>query len=901
MICGPSGSGKSSLAFETLFAEGQRQYTETLSNYVRQFIQESSKPDVDKIKNIPPPILLGQRNNIRSSRSIVGTHSEVLDHLRLIFSKVGQIKCPKHDVFLKKHSPDQGAKEIHQKFQKGFLLFPIEKVPKSKKVAIQKQLLQEGFTRIAVWNKKKLDVHLLESQTLIPNSFYVVVDRLEFSNIHRISDSMAGCYKGSKQYNPHFKSGQALAYDLSGKCLYFSSRPACPICRYEFLLPLWPSLFNFNSILGACSACKGFGNILSIDEEKVIPDPTLSVHQGAIAIFTTPSTAFERRTLYAFCKENNINLHTPWEKLTKKDRSSIWDGNAHFIGISGFFKMLESKKYKMHVRIFLSRHQSPIPCSVCKGDRTRKELKQILFQNKSLNEWTRFHFFELEKQLHSLTLSSQEAQTIKEPLKALKRKVQLINRIGLGYLSLNRLTKTLSGGELQRLNLAGQLGIGLSQILYILDEPTVGLHSQDSQKLITLLKQLQNIGNTIVVIEHDPDVIRQAQHIIEVGPGSGYKGGEVIFSGSQRQFFQCRKSITASALMDKKTMLAGHLPLDNKNFKSFLTVNGCHAHNLKNINVQIPFNRLSVCSGVSGSGKTSLVVHTLYPILSAKTSPMKRRMAFPVADVKGYEKVKKVLLMDQSPVEKTKRSFVATYMKFYTPIREMMASVLMSQQRGFRAGSFSLNVDGGRCSECQGLGYQEVEMVFMDPIRLTCESCKGLCFQSDILDIQFKNKNIYQILQMTVTQAMNFFVSYSHIFNPLSVLKKVGLDYLTLGQSLSTLSGGESQRLKLARELTAPVVQNTFYILDEPSTGLHVREIDLLIKILKDLVQKGATVLLVEHNLQVISACDYVIDLGPVAGDNGGYVVAQDFLSNFIKNKNNQGATALCLRKYLNV
>ena len=895
VICGPSGSGKSSLAFETLFAEGQRRYTETLSNYVRQFIKEASKPHLKEIKNIPPPVLLEQRNNLRSSRSIVGGHSEVLDHLRLIFSKVGQVYCPQHQIPLKGFSPSEGARELNSTLDKGTLLFPIEKIKKKQKALIQKQLLKDGFIRIGILKQRKFKILPLEASTTLPLSCYVVVDRLAFNNIQRVSDSLSQCYRSSLQYNSHFSSGVALVLDAQNNIHYLNEKPSCPNCQYQFPFPLTPSLFNFNSTLGACSSCKGFGSILSIDEKKVIPRPELTLVQGAIHLLNSPSTSFERRTLLSFCKEKKIDIHTPWEKLPQKHKKLIWKGGRRFIGIQGFCDFLEERKYKMHVRILLSRYKTAFPCKECVSQRTRKEVQHIQFQNKNIWEWTQMSFLELEKNLNSIQLSSKKMELIQEALKSLKRKVSCINQMGLDYLRLDRLTQTLSGGEFQRLNLANQLGLGLSQILYILDEPTIGLHSQDGTRLISMLKNLQKNGNTVLTIEHDPQVIKEAGHIIEMGPGSGEKGGYIIYSGSPSNFFKNKKSPTALAFKKPKTNILKGRIIDSKNYKYFLKLKGCHIHNLKNIDIQIPLNRMVVCSGVSGSGKSSLIVDTLYPALENVLKNRKEKLPF--KSLEGFDPIKKVSLIDQSPVEKNRRSLVATYMGIYTNIREIMAQTSQSRNQNITAQHFSLNLNAGRCPDCSGLGYQEIEMVFMDPVRLTCDTCKGLQFQPHVLKVKYLDRNIYQILQLTVEQAMDFFKAYPPIFKSLSILKKVGLEYLKIGQNLSTLSGGESQRLKVARELTGTSIKGTFYILDEPSTGLHMQEIELLLKVLDYLVEKGATVVLVEHNLQMIANCDYIIDLGPQAGEKGGFIVGQGTLKKFIQT--NKGATAQCLQAFL--
>ena len=895
VICGPSGSGKSSLAFETLFAEGQRRYTETLSNYARQYIKEASKPLIKSIKNIPPPILLSQRNNIRSSRANVGTHSETLDHLHIIFSKIGVIQCPQHKVALQKHSSSKASLTLKNNFKKGYLLFPIEKPQKENK-KLHQQLIQDGLTRIGVIKRNKLTIQHLSDIPKLPKSlFYVVVDRLEFKDEKRTSDSISQCYKNSLKYNAHFHFGRALVYDMEEKITFFNEHPSCPICCFAFPLPFTPSLFNFNSTLGACSHCKGFGNHLVIDEKKVVPDINLTLAQGALSIFATPAAALERRQLHSFCKTHKIDLHSPWKKISTRHKKMLWKGHSSYYGVEGFFNFLETRKYKMHVRIFMSRFKTAQICKECEGQRVREEALWVRVQNKTISDCTQMTLSEMEQWIQNLKLTGTQKTLIKEPLLRLQQKLSFINGIGLGYLHLNRPMRTLSGGELQRLNLSSQLGIGFSQILYILDEPTIGLHPYDSQKLLTMIKELQKQGNTLVVVEHDADVIESAQHIIEMGPGSGFQGGEIIYNNSKSKFLSQKTSPTALSLRASHSLPQKKPSLS----QTFLHLKGCHLHNLKNIEVDIPLGRVSVCTGVSGSGKSSLVTHTLNKILQALLEK-KQKISFKnysLKKIEGYESLTKVNHIDQSPAEQHSRSLVVTYIGAYKLIRDLIASTHTSKEKGFRPGSYSLNIDGGRCSECRGLGYQEIEMIFMDPVRLTCETCKGLRFKSSLLEVKFRNKNIHEILQMTVRQALDFFMPYPKIYSSLSVLNKIGLEYLSLGQNLASLSGGESQRLKLARELNSGKMKDQLYIFDEPSTGLHFKEIDLLVKVFQELASGGATVLLVEHNLQVISQCDYIIDLGPFAGDQGGSVIGQGFIHKFVQN--NKGVTCKCLQEFL--
>lgn len=913
VMCGPSGSGKSSLAFETLFAEGQRYYTQTLSNYARQYIQELPKPLVKYIDNLPPSLALEQKNSVRSARPTVATLTELADFLRLLFTHLGQVFCPKHKEPLSSSSPHQAAKKVLKIFggEKGIISVPVHPAHHSLSAsALKKKLVQEGFYR--VWwkeGKKKNSfpvIYDLNSSVkkLPKKEIYIVLDRLVFKEVARLTDSLKTAYRIFLQYNKTQTAGKAVVTTIGNKSLILSENPCCPVCSYEFpFFPLQTSFFNFNSSLGACTACRGFGNHLILDEKKVIPYPRKSLAEGALVPFTMPSTSAELRSLKQFCRQQNIDMHCPWEDLSSYQKKKIWKGSSEFIGVEGFFNYLEKKKYKMHVRVFLARYKSPVPCQKCKGKRLKEEVSFVFFRNENLPQMFSMDIGALSRFFQKLCLTKEEKKKAGEIIQKIQYILEGLDNIGLDYLKLDRLVKSLSSGEFQRLNLVHQLGLGLSQVLYVLDEPTVGLHSRDSLRLIDLLKKLVSKGNTLVVVEHDPDVIKQASYIVELGPGSGCKGGRIVFSGKREQFLKCSSSLTRSYIINRKRRQKKNSVklVDPSRYKYFLEISGCKAHNLKNVHIKIPLNRLVTVTGISGSGKSTLISQTLYPAL-ARALGKKVLEGHLYRNLKGAQYLRQVVWIDSSPVEKSKRSLPVTYLKIYDQIRTVMASYFNKQKlSNIKPGLFSLNVEGGRCPLCRGLGYQEVEMVFMDPVRVPCEECKGKRFKSEILDLKWKNKNIHQVLNMTIAEASDFFVSYPSIWKPLSLLKKVGLDYLILGQHLSTLSGGESQRLKLAREFLNSHLKNTLYILDEPTIGLHFQEVELLLVLLRDLVDKGNSVLLIEHNLELIRQSDFLIDMGPGAGPKGGQIVTQG--SPFQLALHPVGFTAAMLRKkmkYLN-
>ncbi len=947
VVCGPSGSGKSSLAFETLYAEGQRRYIESLSNYTKQFLNKAPKPDVDGVENIPPAISLEQKNSVKSSRSSVGTTTEVIDYLRLIFEKVGRAYCPDHGTALEKHSPSSAGELILREFagERGYILAPVDpeayarmqvttssvrakkatkkKAAKTKKVAVPKKtskkaltagnkellglLLQEGILRIYVPGAEKTaaptatpkkktkktakkvatstpyaqvsmgEIIDLDAQTVLPStSFYIVVDRLQFSQEEsgRLVDSLNQAYTLAMKYNPLLTKARAEALTTDGKRLLLSEETSCTVCAYSFP-DITSSLFSFNSPVGACDECKGFGNILSIDPAKVIPNPDLTLAQGAIKPFAMPSAARDKRVMLAFCKKNKIDVHLPWKDLPEKHRKMLWEGRDDFWGVEGLFEYLETKKYKMHVRVFLARHKSPFRCPKCEGSRLKPEAQQVFVGGKNIVALSGMAIDKLADFMNALELSPAQMEICAEPLKQARDRLKFLCDVGVGYLNLDRPTKTLSGGEYQRLNLSNQLGVGLSQTLYVLDEPTIGLHPRDNDRLIHVLHQLNELGNTLVVVEHDHDVINNASHILEMGPGSGHLGGKVMFAGERESFYSAKDSVTAAYLQPNRKWTPDRTvrPVDINKYRYVLELTGCRGHNLKNVDVSIPLNRIVTVTGVSGSGKSSLISDTLYPAL-ARQLKVDYLPVLEFEGLHGYEHVKNVLFIDQAPVGTTARSNPVTYMKVYDAIRTVMASSNEAKQLGYTPSTFSLNVDGGRCPVCKGLGVEVIDMMFMDDLEIPCDTCDGKRFRPEVLDIRYRGKNIHEILSMTVAEAMDFFIQYPNIRRPLSLLREVGLEYITLGQSARTLSGGESQRLKIAREFNSTNQAGTLYILDEPTTGLHFREVELLMRVLNRLVDAGGSVLLIEHNLDVIRNSDYIIDLGPEAGERGGHIVA---------------------------
>jgi excinuclease ABC subunit A len=778
-------------------------------------------------------------------------------------------------------------------------------------------ILQDGFARIIQVKKlskgkssKSLEVayslgemvDLKDPKVLkkgLPkDDFCLVIDRLAFTESEkgRIADSITQAYEYSLKYLLNATVRNCLVITTDGKALKLTEESCCPICGYN--PPIVSSrLFSFNSPVGACPTCKGFGNILKLDEAKVVPNPKLSIKDNALNPFGMPSAQSDKKDLMSFCKKYRIKTNVPWEDLKPDQRKLIWDGNKDFYGVVGLFKYLDDIKYKMHVRVFISRYRSPSVCPDCEGSRLCKDAHNVFIQKYNIVDFGKMNIAKLQKVFNDLELSVSEKEIAVEVYKQISSRLDYLMRVGVHYLTLERETRTLSGGEYQRIMLANQLGMGLSQSLYVLDEPTVGLHPRDNDRLISILKDLKDLGNTLVVVEHDHDVIKNSDYVIEMGPGSGYLGGKVVYSGATKDFYDCKESNTSFYLKPKKNWvpLKAVRPVDIDSYKYKIELLGASGNNLKEVDLQIPLNRLVSITGVSGSGKSTLITHTLYPALARELS-IDFMAAKPFQNIYGADQIKSVLLIDQSSIGKTVRSTPITYLKAFDSIRELYASIPEAKARGYTPGTFSLNVDGGRCPSCRGTGVEEIDMMFMDNMVIPCDVCDGKKYRNEILEIQYKGKNINEVLIMTVFEAMNFFVAYPNIRKPLSVLKEVGLDYLKLGQSASTLSGGESQRLKIAKEISQVQQKSTLYILDEPTTGLHFKEIELLMKVLNKLIEAGGSVIVVEHNLDVILGSDYIIDLGPDAGDKGGQIIATGTPEQIMENK--KSLTGQYLKKY---
>ncbi len=941
VICGPSGSGKSSLAFETLYAEGQRRYIESLSNYARQFLGKAPKPDIEGVRNIPPAIAIEQKNTVKTSRSTVGTTTEVVDYLRLLFEKIGTTHCPTYGFKIERESVTDATAKTLGLFEgaRGYVLAPVYKSKRAATGAKLHQLLvKDGYLRIyvpsgaqfetqgaakttrkkATRTKKKASLEedsvatgggtpscrepqagrelgriidikpgAAAAKEIPDDDFYIVIDRMAFNREDegRLADSLGQAYAASLKFNGGIAGGRATVVTTEGKELNFSEENSCAVCGFVFP-PITAQLFSFNNPVGACPTCNGFGNTLALDEAKVVPNPNLSIAEGALHPFTMPSAASDRRLLLSYCKKTGIDINIPWKLLPENDRKRLWNGDANFYGVVGLFDYLETKKYKMHVRVFLSRYKSPKTCPACKGSRLKPESAYVKVGGYSIGELSSMTIGELDQVMTKLELTPAQEEVAGEILLQIRSRLRFLCDVGVDYLTLDRPTRTLSGGEFQRLNLAKQLGMGLSQTLYVLDEPTVGLHPRDNDRLIGILKQLNQLGNTLVVVEHDHDVIASSTNIIELGPGSGHLGGEIVYSGPTSEFYNAKNSNTAVYLKDANVIsrpVMQQRPVEIDSYRYAIEIKGARGHNLKNIDVKFPLNRLVTVTGVSGSGKSSLVSQTLYPAV-AQALKVEYLQGLPYDEFHGLEHIHNVLFIDQSPIGKSARSNPVTYLKVYDSIRAIFASTPEAKVRGYNAGTFSLNVDGGRCPVCKGLGFEIIDMMFMDDVKLTCDACDGKKFRDEVLEVTYKGKNINDVLNMTVAEAMDFFVAYPHIRRPLAFLKEVGLDYIRLGQSAATLSGGESQRLKIAREFISTGQRATLYILDEPTTGLHFREVEMLISVLSKLVDAGGSVILIEHNLDVIRCSDYVIDLGPEAGARGGEIVAQGTPAEIMRN-----------------
>ena len=876
VITGVSGSGKSSLAFDTLYAEGQRRYVESLSSYARQFLGRLDKPDVDFIKGIPPAIAIEQKVNTRNPRSTVGTSTEIYDYIKLLYARIGRTISPVSGNEVKRHYTSDVVNFVAEleKGTKLAILSPIVITDDRQCHEHLEILLKQGFSRVEANNKFIRIDDLLAEQSSVSEScqeLFLVIDRLSASDdedtLGRLGDSVQTAFYEGK--------GECLikVYNSESTSIHnFSNK--FELDGIEFELPS-EHMFTFNNPVGACPECEGFGNVIGIDEDLVIPNKSLSVFEDAIACWKGDKMKAWKEQLIMNAHHFNFPVHSPYFELNPEQRELLWTGNRHFKGLNSFFKHVEEKQYKIQFRVMLSRYRGKTICPSCKGTRLKKEAGWVKVGGKSIHELVVMPIDQLSDFFDKLELNTHEIEVSKRILHEIRTRLQFLNNVGLGYLTLNRLSSTLSGGESQRINLATSLGSSLVGSLYILDEPSIGLHSRDTELLINVLRNLQKVGNTVIVVEHDEDIIRSADTIIDIGPLAGRLGGELVFQGDYRQLEASEQSLTTKYLNGTEEIA---VPSSRRPHNDYIEITGACENNLKNITVKFPLNVMTVITGVSGSGKSSLVKKILYPALKKHLGGYADKTgAFDLING-SINKLTEVEFIDQNPIGKSSRSNPATYLKAYDEIRKLMADQQAAKNNGFKPSHFSFNIDGGRCEECQGEGTIKVEMQFMADIVLECESCKGKRFKDEILEVRYNGKNVHDILEMTINEAIDFFTETNktvekRIIKRLKPLQDVGLGYIKLGQSSSTLSGGESQRVKLAFFLANERNQPTLFIFDEPTTGLHFHDIRKLLDAFAALIKNGHSLIIVEHNMDIIKSADWIIDLGPEGGDAGGNLV----------------------------
>jgi excinuclease ABC subunit A len=896
VFTGVSGSGKSSLAFDTIYAEGQRRYVESLSAYARQFLERMEKPDVDRIDGISPSIAIRQKNSVRNPRSTVGTVTEIHDYMRLLYARVGRTICrscgqeviretaevvtnrllalPEGSRLMlgfdlpivaaaKRGAADEGEEADERGDE------PLFEVESPAAVALD-NLRRKGFGRLLINGQavtfEDVDAAALKAMTTLR----VVVDRVKVAAEARtrITDSVETAYSEG--------GGAAWAIQLPADegapvTHQFSERFECRNCGIPYEDPQ-PRLFSFNNPFGACPTCHGFGNIIELDQDLVVPDPAKSINQGAIEPWTKPHYRSQLAELKRAAKANGIRLDVPWSDLTPKEIALVMDGDGDdFEGVRGFFRWLERKKYKVHVRVFLSRYRGYLTCPDCQGTRLRREARDVHVGGVTIDKASARTVKEAEQFFANLLLTDKELAIADKVLKEIQRRLGFLRDVGLDYLTLDRLSSTLSGGEAQRINLATSLGSALVGTLYVLDEPSIGLHTRDNQRLIAILRQLRDQGNTVIVVEHDADMIAVADHLVDMGLGAGEHGGRVVYSGTLQGLTNEPRSLTAKYLRGELTI---PVPASRrKGTPQRIRLFGATEHNLKGVDIEVPLNTLTCVTGVSGSGKSTLVHDVLYAALKRAKGDWDRKVGAHQR-LEGHEFVSDVVLVDQTPIGRTPRSNPVTYLKAFDPIRELFAATKDAKSRGLTASHFSFNVPGGRCEACQGEGEVRVEMQFLADVFVPCEQCDGLRFKSQVLEVRYRGKNVTQVLDMTVREALSFFASTPKVLRRLQVLDEIGLGYLRLGQPATTLSGGEAQRIKIAAHLSSHSGDRLLYILDEPTTGLHFDDIAKLLAAFRKLLEAGHTLVVIEHNLDVIKVADWIIDLGPEGGEDGGRVLA---------------------------
>lgn len=873
VITGLSGSGKSSLAFDTLYAEGQRRYVESLSAYARQFLGRMSKPECDFIKGIPPAIAIEQKVNTRNPRSTVGTSTEIYDYLRLLYARIGKTISPISGKEVKKHQTEDIIRCMSN-YSEGtrFSVLTVLHIPKGRTLETQLEiLLKEGYNRVEYKGKTIRIEELEHTSNIDTSSLFLIIDRMivssEKNTISRLTDSAeTAFFEGGGECILKFYTEKGIEEHT------FSKRFEADGITFEEPNDL---MFSFNSPVGACPTCEGFGKVIGIDENLVIPNKALSVFDDAVMCWKGEKMSEWKKNLIRVAEASHFPIHRPYYQLTEREKELLWNGNHLFGGIHDFFKMLEENQYKIQYRVMLARYRGKTVCPDCKGGRLKPQAQYVKIGGKSISELVALPITDLKIFFDTLALDEHDSIVAKRLLTEIKNRIGFLVNVGLGYLTLNRLSSTLSGGESQRINLATSLGSSLVGSLYILDEPSIGLHSRDTTLLIKVLRELQALGNTVIVVEHDEEIIRAADYIIDIGPKAGRLGGEVVYQGDLSKLEKATKSYTVRYLTGEEKI---ETPAHRRKWNNYIKIEGAAHNNLKGIDVIFPLHIMTVVTGVSGSGKSSLVRDVFFKSLSRFYEEDGEQPGIFNRLSGDMHLVKHIEFVDQNPIGKSSRSNPATYLKAFDEIRKLYADQQAAKQMGFTPAYFSFNVEGGRCEECKGDGTITVEMQFMADITLTCESCHGKRFKQDILEIEYRGKNINDVLEMTINQAIEFFSEQQgsaekKIIKRLKPLQDVGLGYIKLGQASSTLSGGENQRVKLAYFLSNEKQEPTIFVFDEPTTGLHFHDIKTLLKAFDSLIEKGHTVVIIEHNMDVIKCADYVIDMGPEGGDKGGFLV----------------------------
>lgn len=896
VVTGLSGSGKTSLVFDTIYAEGQRRYIESMSSYARQFLERINKPDVDSITGLAPSMAIEVKTTTRNPRSTVGTSTEIYDYLRLLYARAGKTYSPVSGKEVQRDTIEGILKHINSLEDKTrlYILFPVHTHEKKSVKQEIENLIQKGFIRIFD-GKKIIDLTQgYDEKKIKLADIKVVVDRLALNKaddeqIQRIAGSLEQAYVEGDGYLFVMTEDEG-----SFRLTPFNLHLEADGIRFEEPEPL---MFSFNNPIGACPKCQGFGETIDIDENLIVPDRNKSIFQNAIHPFSTPKHSKHLSDLIFEGKKNNVRVHVPFKDLTKEEVEKVYKGMGEYLGVNKFFRMVEREAaYKIHYRVLLSRYRAYTKCTECEGSRLRKEALYVKVAGKTIKDLVKSSIEELYFFFNDVKLDKTQQEIAGRILEEIRNRLKYLYEVGLGYLTIDRLTSTLSGGESQRINLATSLGSSLVGSIYVLDEPSVGLHPRDNDRLIKILKSLRDIGNSVIVVEHDPDMINSSDYMIDIGPKAGEFGGEVVFAGDIKDIAKSKDSLTAKYLTGKMKI---DLPARRRAVNGHvISIRGASENNLKDLNVDIPLGIFVCITGVSGSGKSTLISDILYGAIKKRLEGIYNEKIGQYREITGHQHINAIELVDQTPIGRSPRSNPVTYMKIFDLIRDVYGSLPASKLRGFSAGNFSFNVPGGRCETCEGSGVIKIAMQFMADIYLECDVCKGKRYKSEILEAEYKGKNISDVLQLSITEAIAFFKDYPRITAKLKILDEVGLGYLRLGQSATTLSGGEAQRIKLAFHLSFQTAgEKTLFIFDEPTTGLHLYDISKLLKCFNELIAKGNSVVVVEHNLEVIKCADYVIDIGPDSGNKGGEVVAKGTPEEIAKSKNS--FTAGFLKKML--